>query len=135
MKTVLTVVLCFAGTVWAADTATRGRYYYGAEVESFHPCGSQNAYWVVGEEQMLKPLRDRTDKLRKPHGAYPPIYVEFIGEVNEQEEREGFAESYDALFHLRQVVRVLNTVPKDCPLRANGTLERDARKSSAHPSP
>src|SRR2546428_11110963 len=123
MKTVLTVVLCFAGTVWAAETATRGRYYYGAEVESFHPCGSNKAYWVVGGEEMLKPLRDRTDQLRKPHRAYPPIYVEVFGEVDEKAKREGFAEDYDALFHVRKIVRVSNIAPKDCPMRANNTVE------------
>ena len=135
MRIALAFLMLLAAPGFAAETATRGRYYYGAEVESFHPCGSNKAYWVVGEEEMLKPLRDRTDQLRKPHRAYPPIYVEFFGEVDEKAKREGFAEDYDALFHVRKIVRVSNIAPKDCPMRANNTVERDARKSGARPSP
>jgi hypothetical protein len=115
MKLILTLILCVAGTTWAADGTLRGRFYWGHEVESFQPCGSRKAYWVEGSETTLQPLRDRTEKLREQRGKpYQPVYIEVVGVVDAKSKREGFAESYDGLFHLHKVARVSNVLPKDC---------------------
>jgi hypothetical protein len=104
-----------AGTASGADTAFHGRFYWGAEVQSFHPCGSKKAYWVDGEEKTLQSLRDRTEKLRERRSKpYQPIYIEAVGKIDTQSEREGFAKDYDGLFNLRKVMRVSNVVPKEC---------------------
>jgi hypothetical protein len=115
MKWALTLLLCIAGTAWGADSTFRGRFYWGHEVESFHPCGSKSAYWVEGEDQTLRPLRDRTEKLHQRRGKpYQPIYIEAVGEIDTKSKRQGFAADYDGLFSLTNVVRASNVLPKEC---------------------
>ena len=115
MKWAAALVLSVACNSWASDAGFRGRFYWGPEVESFHPCGSKKAYWVEGDEPTLQSLRDRTEKLRERRGKpYQPVYVEVVGAIDTKSKREGFAEDYDGLFLLRKVKRASNAVPKDC---------------------
>ena len=44
----------------------------------------------------------------------PPLYIEAVGEIDTESKREGFAQSYDGLFHLRGVSRVSDAVPEEC---------------------
>lgn len=70
---------------------------------------------MEGEESMLQPLRDRTEKLREQRSKpYQPVYVEAIGQIDTKSKREGFAEDYDGLFHLRKVLRVSHLLPEGC---------------------
>ena len=115
MKWVVTLMLGVAGITWASDSTLRGRFYWGHEVESFRPCGSKKAYWVKGDKNVLQPLRDRTERLREQRGKpYQPIYIEAVGAIDTKTKREGFAEDYQGLFHLRKVVRLSDVVPKGC---------------------
>ena len=106
--------MCIAAPAFSSERVTPGRYYYGAEVESISPCNSKRAYWVSGEESVLKLLRDRADRLRNAERPYPPIYVEFVGRVNYEAKREGFAADYDALFEVSKVLKASNVVPRHC---------------------
>lgn len=112
-------ILALMCPAFASGDTARGRYYWGAEVESFHPCNSSRAYWVVGDESLLKPLRHRIDELRTMDRPYPSIFFEADGEIDSTSERDGFAESYDGLFRLRKVMHASNVAPKDCPMKAN----------------
>jgi hypothetical protein len=40
--------------------------------------------------------------------------MEAVGEIDTKSKREGFAQSYDGLFHLREVTRMSDVVPEDC---------------------
>ena len=115
VKWPLALLLCMAATAWGSDSTFRGRFYWGHEVQSFHPCGSKKAYWIKGEERTLQSLRVRTEQLRERRGKpYQPIYIEALGAIDTKSRREGFAEDYDGLFNLRKVVRVSNVIPKQC---------------------
>jgi hypothetical protein len=115
MKVALVLMLCVAGTASASDARFRGRFYWGHEMVSFHPCGSKKAYWVDIEENLLKPLRDRSEKLREERREpYPPIYLEAVGKIDTKSKREGFAEDYDGLFVVKKVTRVSDIVPSGC---------------------
>lgn len=115
MKLALALMVGVAGCTSASDTTLRGRFYWGHEVQSFQPCGSKNAYWVLGEERMLKSLRERTEELREQRGKpYQPIYLEAVGVIDTKSKKEGFAENYQGLFHLRKVECVSNAVPNGC---------------------
>lgn len=115
MNRALALILFAATTASASDGNHRGRFYWGHEVQSFHPCGSKKAYWAEGEEKTIQALRDRNERLREQRGKpYQPIYIEAVGSIDTKAKREGFAEDYDGLFQLRKVVRVSNVVPKDC---------------------
>ena len=111
----LAIVAAVACGACTSDSAVRGRLYWGHEVRSFQPCGSQNVYWVRGSEQALRPMRERSESLRAARGEpYPPLYIEAVGEIDTESKREGFAQDYDGLFHLREVTRVSDAVPKEC---------------------
>jgi hypothetical protein len=108
-------MLFVAGTTCAAGDNFRGIFSWGHEVQSFQPCGSKLVYWVVGEENVLRPLRHRTENLRAKRGEpYQPIYVETTGVIDIKSKREGFAESYDGLFQVRKVASVSDVLPNGC---------------------
>ena len=118
MKWALALMVGVAGPASASDGTLRGRLYWGHEVRSFQPCGSKNAYWVLGEDKVLQPLRRRSEKLRAQHGKpYRPLYIEAAGVIDTDSARDGFAKDYNGLFHLHEVLRVSDLVPKRC---ANG---------------
>jgi hypothetical protein len=56
----------------------------------------------------------RRDALRPFFVACFPLYIEAVGEIDTESKREGFAQSYDGLFHLREVSRVSDAVPEAC---------------------
>ena len=92
----------------------RGQYTWGAEVESFQPCGSSQKFWVVGEKTLLQPLRDRSAQLAQARGKpYQPVYIEASG-VSEGKATDGFAMDYDAVYRLKSVHTVNETSPTDC---------------------
>jgi hypothetical protein len=98
----------------ASDSIVRGRFYWGHEVRSFQPCESKNVYWVRAPKQTLQPLRERAEALTARDKPYPPLYIEAVGEIDTESKREGFAQSYDGLFHLREVSGVSDAVPEEC---------------------
>jgi hypothetical protein len=116
MKRALVLVLAvFAAPAWPADTKYRGRFYYGPEVQVFEPCTDLKAYWVKADEKTLKPLIARSEKLREQRDKpYIPLYVELTGRIDTKTPREGFAEDYDGLLHVRKVLRVSESIPKRC---------------------
>ena len=109
MKWVPAFALCVAGCA-GGDSSYRGTLTWGHEVRAFKPCGSAKRYWVLGEENLLRPLRDRSER-GKP---YQPIYVELVGAIDTQSARDGFAKDYDGTFRLREIRQVSSAVPEEC---------------------
>ena len=100
----------------ASDGAMRGRLHWGHEVRSFQPCGSRSAYWVRADEKTLQRLRERAEESRAQRSKpYPPLYLEAVGEIDTKSTREGFARDYEGVLNLREVTRVSDVVPPDCP--------------------
>jgi hypothetical protein len=98
----------------ALGTYFRGHYYWGHEVETFHPCGSKQAFWVVGDATLLQPLRDQAAKVLEAQGKpYLPIYVE-VSAVVEGKAKDGFAADYDGVYRVTAVHVVNSSSPADC---------------------
>jgi hypothetical protein len=115
MKMVFCAAILAIPCIAFGATGVPGLYYFGAEVETFHPCKSKQELWVIGAESDLKPLQERVEKIRKARATpYPAIYVELIGRVGPKDTSGGFAESYDGVFHLERVLKISETVPKGC---------------------
>lgn len=113
------IALISAGAT-AAGPGAPGLYTFGHEVETFQPCHSKQVFWVTGREASLKPLRQWVEKQRRTTGKpYQPIYVKLDGRVDTKSKRDGFAASYDGIFHLKKVEAVLPDVPKSCPGHEN----------------
>jgi uncharacterized protein YecT (DUF1311 family) len=88
-----------------------GHYAFGHEVESFQPCGSGLAYWVVGSSDVL-------DLLHSEHAArvdepYEPVYAA-LRAVSQPPASDGFAADYDGLIRVTEVVDVRTRSTQDC---------------------
>lgn len=109
------MLLWAIGQPWAYGGNYRGTFAWGHEVQSFEPCGSKKAYWVVGDENILQSLRDHTERLRIQRGKpYQPIYIEAVGLIDTKSKRDGFDNNYDGLFRLHKITKVSDIVPKGC---------------------
>jgi len=93
------------------DDVYKGRYYRGAEVDAFHPCGADIAYWVSASSWVKSPLIDylRLNTME----PYQPIYVEFRGHLL-HEEVDGFARDYDGLIRISEVLLESAEIPATC---------------------
>jgi hypothetical protein len=116
MKAVVALALALVAlSAWPADARYRGRFYYGPDVQVFEPCSELKAYWVEGDARTLKPLISRSAQLREKRGKdHLPVYVELTGRVDTRSAREGPAEDYDGLLHVRRVLRASTSIPKCC---------------------
>ena len=114
-KNLIIAALALALSGCASNSGTlRGLYYWGHEVETFHPCGSVQEFWVVGENSLLQPLRDETTKLSQLKGQpYQPIYVE-VTAVSEGRADDGFAADYDGVYRFSAVHNVAVVSPPGC---------------------
>ncbi|MBV7597873.1 Uncharacterised protein [Aeromonas encheleia] len=99
-----------------AEEKATGHYYWEREVESFIPCGSDNAFWVLGEKSVLQPLRDKVSKL----GDHQPIYVEVTGHFEDNADSEGAAADYDGLYRIESVIASTPDSPATCPVLVMG---------------
>jgi len=112
--TIAIVLAAAASTAWA-DAKYRGRFYWGPDVQVFEPCTELKAYWIVGDEKTLKPLIARSEQLSEKRGkVHLPVYVELMGKLDTKSERQGPAEDYDGVLHVRKVLRASASVPKRC---------------------
>jgi hypothetical protein len=118
MPRALVFAVLLAGTVTACasegSSQLRGKYYWGNEVETFHPCGSEKSFWVVGDKSLLQPLHDKATELSQAKGQpYQPIYIEASGR-SEGKANDGFAADYDGVYRLTAVKTVGDSAPSDC---------------------
>ena len=94
--------------------ALSGHYYWGHEVETFHPCGSTQSFWVVGDSSLLQPLRDKAMELSQSKGQpYQPLYV-VVTAASEERATDGFAADYDGVYRFNAVHSVAVASPPGC---------------------
>ena len=110
VKWVPALVLCVAGCAGIGDGSYHGTLTWGHEVRAFKPCGSGKTYWVLADENLLQPLRDRAER----GGRYQLVYLETVGTIDTKSRRDGFAKDYDGVFRLREIRQVSNVVPEAC---------------------
>jgi hypothetical protein len=91
-----------------------GRYVWGAEVETFQPCGDSLTYWVESLEPVWRRLRAEHQALTKT--PYQAVIVRVHGNLSDAP-RDGFALDYDGLFRIDSVVSVSATIPAACELK------------------
>jgi hypothetical protein len=106
------VLTLFPAVAIADDEKTfKGRYTWGAEVDAFQPCGSEEVFWVSASSWVQGPLIEFVkQQTNKP---YQPVYIEFRGHML-NEVRDGFAESYDGLVRISEIHVKSKDIPKKC---------------------
>lgn len=114
--TLVLLILCPQSST-AAEEKTAGHYYREQEVESFIPCGSDNAFWLMGEQKVLQPLRDQLRKLNEHQQDAPrPLYVEVTGHFEDNANSDGIAADYDGLYRIESVLTSRPDSPSTCPV-------------------
>jgi hypothetical protein len=118
MSRALVLAALLAATITACASAgssqLRGRYYWGNEVETLHPCGSEQSFWIVGDNSLLQPLHDKVTALSQANGQpYQPIYIEASGR-SEGKASDGFAADYDGVYRLTAVQIASDSAPSGC---------------------
>jgi len=90
-----------------------GFFTWGAEVETFSPCGSHKEYWVRASDAVI-------DRLSKAHQQlttkpYEGIFVEVIGAYAGPTSSEyGFEGQYEGLFRIDKVLLARKAEALDC---------------------
>ena len=111
----IAVALAIAVSVTASasdfDDVFSGRYYWGAEVNSFHPCGEATSYWVSASSWVQAPLIELVKTQAKE--PYQPVFVKFRGHLLD-EVRDGFAADYDGLIRISEILEMSAELPADC---------------------
>lgn len=112
---VVVIAVITAGCASTGSTPFRGHYYWGHEVRTFRPCGSDQTFWVVGDAALLQPLQDKAARVSQAQGKpYVPIYVEASGVV-EEKATDGFAADYDGVYRITAVQAANSISPENCP--------------------
>src|SRR5687767_10321767 len=110
----VSLVLISLAVAANAQYELSGVYFYGGEVESFYPCGTDQALWVVASQGELTQARAAADQLRSAQQPYPPLFLEIVGRDEGKDASGGFAEAYDGVFRVSAVRSVSKNIPASC---------------------
>lgn len=111
MAAVLAVAVSMAASGSDCDEVFAGRYYWGAEVNAFRPCGQTVSYWVSASSWVQAPLIELV-KTRSSQ-PYQPVFVRFRGHLLD-EARDGFAADHDGLIRISEVLEISPALPAEC---------------------
>ncbi len=95
----------------SCDRVYVGLYRWGAEVNTFQPCGSKHTYWVSASYWILSPLKRYLHKSTSE--PYQPVYIEMRGHLLD-EKTDGFASQYDGLIRISEVISKNVVIPAGC---------------------
>lgn len=92
----------------------KGAYYWGAEEEVFIPCASQNAFWIIGSDSVLGPIRRAAESAgEEQKKASSPLFVEIFAK-DRGKAKDGFAMDYESVYEVRSVRIIAKTVDVSC---------------------
>ncbi len=109
---VAALALCSACT---SESIYEGVYTWGAEVETFSPCGTGGkAWWVITDEVLSHQLSSAHGNLTtKPYeGIYVRVSGFYDGPPNEA--AGAFAAQYEGLFRINKVLFIGKRSALDC---------------------
>jgi hypothetical protein len=108
---ILSIAFSLTASASDCDAVFSGRYYWGAEVDAFHPCGEATSYWVSASSWIQAPLIELVKAGSKQ--PYQPVFIRFRGHLLD-EVRDGFAEDYDGLIRISEILEMRAELPADC---------------------
>ena len=88
-----------------------GHYVWGAEVNAFSPCGSQDELWVTAPPAVQDSLRARYEAMDLP--PYTPVVIEVRGTVGPVLDC-GFCQSYDGSFAVHDIIAWTPPLEEEC---------------------
>ncbi len=104
------LLLSGCATAEVSET-TQIRYTWGAEVNVLSACGSDLELWVTGSKESVAELRAAHDSLTS--SPYQGIFAE-VTTRDSDAASDGFAEMYDGLIEVVDVISVSAEIPERC---------------------
>ena len=103
----------------ASARVFEGTYVWGAEVNTFSPCGrGDKEWWVIGSDEVIDQLKTATERLTtEPYeGLYLRVTGGYAGPATE-ETGGSFSTQYEGLFRISKVWSIRKTSKSDCQKR------------------
>lgn len=105
-----------------------GHYIWGAEVNVFSPCGSDQEHWVDADPEIVLALRDQYMAFQLP--PYVAVFAKVRGEVGPVLDC-GFCGDYDGSFRITEVIEMESPGPDTCVTEMGGRPTRTVREDVA----
>jgi len=104
-----------------------GYYVYGVGSNSFQPCGSQNRYWVAGDDELVNGLQQAY--LAQATTDLQVLYVTLKGKLRDD---SGAQAAHDGVFELAQAGELRVPTESDCyaPVGVTASLTPAAQLAS-----
>lgn len=109
------IMVLILDSACTSERVYEGIYTWGAEVETFSPCGTGKDWWVITEETLSHQLSSAHRNLTSE--PYEGIYVRVIGFYAgpADEDTAGyFATQYEGLFRINKVLSIRKQSASDC---------------------
>ncbi|OLQ90109.1 hypothetical protein BIY22_03635 [Vibrio panuliri] len=91
-----------------------GYFTYGSEVSDFRSCGTNEIYWLNGEQKQMEAIEQMSlEKARNVGEPYQQIYVLFSG-FAENREPIGFEEQTDGLIYMTELIESSSQSKESC---------------------
>lgn len=99
------------------EEKSSGHVYLDDEIPVFIPCGSDNAFLLMGPEKVLHSLQGQWRTLNGRQPAPPrPLYVDLTGHFEENPDAEGRSADFDGLYRIASVLLSQTESPATCPV-------------------
>jgi len=106
----------------------RGFYVYGANRNSFQPCGSDKRYWVEGDNDQVGQLQQ--DYLSQSTASLQVLYAELRGKLDNSQDYP----EHDGVVQLTAVTSLKPPSDSNCSLPKGGTASSVAALPEANPT-
>ncbi|ANN29696.1 hypothetical protein EWS92_22605 [Vibrio vulnificus] len=91
-----------------------GYFTYGSEVSDFRSCGTNETFWLNGEQKQMEIIEQASlAKAQKVGEPYQEIYVLFSG-FPENRKAVGFEEETVGLIYMTELIKSSNQTKEGC---------------------
>jgi hypothetical protein len=115
--------------VTAEDTsgqAARGYYIYGAERNTFEPCGTDKRYWLEGDLELVG--RAQQQYLSIATSNLQVLYAVLVGTVDEQAQAP---QGHQGVFQLERLIELRVPTESDCRLTGDAAVSAQVAATPA----
>ncbi|MEG3223812.1 hypothetical protein PD716_24745 [Vibrio gigantis] len=107
-------LLAVSGCSVSKNQLYEGYFTYGSEVSDFRFCGSNEIFWLNGEQKQMKVIEQASlAKAQRFGEPYQEIYVLFSG-FAENREPVGFEEETDGLIYMSELIKSSVQMTESC---------------------
>ncbi|MFK7892430.1 MAG: lysozyme inhibitor LprI family protein [Granulosicoccus sp.] len=113
----------------STGVALRGFYVYGADRNSFQPCGSDDRYWVEGDNVAVS--RVQQSYLSVATSELQLLHAVFVGEVNTELQAPA---GHTGIFEVTNLIELRVPTDSDCQLPSAGSSTADTLPTQVSPT-